>query len=267
MRLHTPRILRPYYRNGLEHRAGADVSFTDIVKVFNFRSVAIGRWVTASETQRAANLFFDAFADLQLLLQVPTSVISLQGQLSLTFGRGGERGVCAFYQPHGRVLALAKNAGGGALAHEWFHAFDHYIATKMYPKAAPQTFASDCFLQHVQLHPHPLNHCLESFFQHLLLSPCGRESSALFQRSAAVDAANGRLYYAQPVELAARAFEAVLWAAPLKNHFLVSGLTRGIAQGLYPSADELTPLQAALMQYFTQLGRALSAHTGASVVR
>lgn len=258
MRLQTPRIQRPYYRNGPEHRAGADVSFADIVKLFDFRAIKIGRWVNAAETQLAANLFFDAFCDLQSLLQVPMSVISLQGELSLTFGSGGERGVCAFYQPQGRLLALAKNAGGGALAHEWFHAFDHHIASKMYPSASRRAFASDCFIHNAQVHRHPLNQQLEQYFQALLLSPAGNQPSALFRRSAAADAALGRLYYSQPVELAARAFEAVLWAAPLKNHFLVSGLAPGQANGVYPSAGELDALATPLQRYFYWLGQALT---------
>lgn len=53
-----------FFRNGPNHRAGADVSFTDIVKLFGFRGIRIGRWVTAEEHQRAANLFFDALCDL-----------------------------------------------------------------------------------------------------------------------------------------------------------------------------------------------------------
>lgn len=111
---------RQYFRNGPPHRAGADVSFSDLVKIFGFNSIHIGRWVTADEQQRAANLFFDALCDLQLLLQVPQQVISLNGSLALTYGIGGQPGVCAHYQPKGRLLALAKNAGGGSLAHEWY---------------------------------------------------------------------------------------------------------------------------------------------------
>ncbi len=114
------RLARPYFRNGPEHRAGADVSFADLVKIFGFQSIRIGRWVSASEQQIAANLFFDALCDLQLLLQVPNKVISLNETLALTFGIGGRPGSCAHYQPQGRILALAKNAGGGSLAHEWF---------------------------------------------------------------------------------------------------------------------------------------------------
>lgn len=258
MRLQTPRIQRPYFRNGADHRAGADVSFADIVKLFNFRAIKIGRWVNAAETQLAANLFFDAFCDLQTLLQVPTQVISLQGQLSLTFGSGGQRGVCAFYQPQGRILALAKNAGGGSLAHEWFHAFDHYIATKMFQDASATAFASQLWLHHAPQQRHPLNQQLDQFFQAAFLSVNGKQPSALFRRSSAADGALGRLYYSLPPELAARAFEQVLMQQALKNHFLVSGLDEPSAAPVYPQSSEIDALSGPLFRYFYWLGKALS---------
>ncbi len=124
------RLQRPFYRNGEEHRSGADVSFADIVKIFGFKTIKIGRWVTAEEQQVAANLFFDALCDLMDILQVPEAVISLNGQLSLGFGVGGNKYCSAQYDARIRQLSLAKNAGGGALAHEWFQNRESYRSLK-----------------------------------------------------------------------------------------------------------------------------------------
>lgn len=115
------RLHREFYRNGPSHRDGADVSFNDIRKLFNFSAITIGKWVTAEEQQLAANLFFDALYDLIEILQINEQVISLNGTLSLAFGSGGQKHASAHYNSAKRQLALAKNAGGGALAHEWFH--------------------------------------------------------------------------------------------------------------------------------------------------
>ena len=93
--------MREYFRNGPEHRGGADVSFADIVQLFGFYSVRIGRWVTAAEQQRAANLFFDALCDLQQLLQVPNQVLSLRGTLALHYGIGGRRALPLIICPMG----------------------------------------------------------------------------------------------------------------------------------------------------------------------
>ena len=253
------RLDQSFYRNGPNHRAGADVSFTDIVKLFGFRGIRIGRWVTTEEQQRAANLFFDAMCDLQQLLQVPEQVLSLNQTLTLTFGIGGRPGVSAHYQPRGRILALAKNAGAGSLAHEWFHAFDHYIASKVFPGAGNQDFASRCFLHAHRIKPHPLNQLLLEGFKTLLLSPDGSQPSSWFLRCAELDRACNQLYLSQPEELCARAFEAMLQAQPLKNHFLVSGTRQSelAKAGAYPDAELLQQLSTPWFRYFSTLGLAL----------
>ncbi|MDZ7868446.1 MAG: CLCA_X family protein [Rheinheimera sp.] len=269
MQAHTavPRIQRPYFRNGPEHRAGADVSFSDIVKVFDFRRIKIGRWVTPAEIQLAANLFFDALADLQLLLQVPAQVISLNGALALSFGTGGEPGSCAFYQPQGRLLALAKNAGGGSLAHEWFHAFDHHIASRFCTGVKPGDFASRSWLYGAPVQAHPLNELLAAGYAQCLLAPGGQEASALFQRSAEADSRRGGLYYALPEELCARAFENMLQRQSLQNSFLVSGTVwpahrlsaeQQMRAAVYPDATESSLLAGHWLRYFQWLGQALS---------
>ena len=144
------RLHQQYYRNGQSHRDGADVSFQDIRRLFGFQSITVGRWVTAAEQQIAANLFFDALYDLIDILQINERVVSLNGSLSLAFGTGGQKHANAHYHPAKRQLALAKNAGGGALAHEWFHAFDHYISQRFLsaPKYSSQTRLKTEFLYH-----------------------------------------------------------------------------------------------------------------------
>ena len=75
------RLYNQFYRNGDEHRGGADVNFQDILRLFRFRSIEIGKWVTQEEKRIAANLFFDALCDLMDILQVPENVVSLNGTL------------------------------------------------------------------------------------------------------------------------------------------------------------------------------------------
>ncbi|WP_337840476.1 CLCA_X family protein [Rheinheimera sp.] len=256
----TPRIQQAYFRNGPEHRSGADVSFLDIVKLFGFQSVKVGRWVSASEQQLAANLFFDALCDLMQLLQVPPDVISLKQSLSLQFGIGGQPGSCAFYQPQGRILALAKNAGGGSLAHEWFHAFDHYIARHLFQHSVAElAFSSTLWLGDSPIRPHPLNQALNAGFKALFLSPDGQSPSGYVQRCARFDRQHGIYYYAKPEELAARAFEHLLQRQPQKNSFLVSGTIKSetAKAGLYPDSTLTEQLSHYWLGYFRLLGQSL----------
>ncbi|WP_088329871.1 CLCA_X family protein [Lacimicrobium sp. SS2-24] len=253
------RLHRPYFRNGPNHRDGEDVSFADINRVFGFRAVTIGKWVTRSEQQLAANLFFDAFCDLMLILSVPETVISLNGQLSLSFGSGGNKYASAHYDARTRTLALAKNAGGGALAHEWFHAFDHYICPRVFEQVGRTDFASASWLEKTPLLDHPLNQRLAKWFKLLFLTDDGEHGNAYLQQAVSIDKQMNSFYFAQPQELAARAFEAIVQHQQLKNAFLVQGTKQSqeALMGLYPEDAHLLTLQSILFEYFYLLGRAL----------
>lgn len=255
----TGRLHQPFYRNGPSHRDGADVSFQDIRKLFNFRSITIGKWVTKEEQQIAANLFFDALYDLQTILNVNESVLSLNGSLSLAFGSGGQKHSSAHYDSQKRQLALAKNAGAGALAHEWFHAFDHYIAPRMYENVPSTAFASQAWLDNTKLSPHPLNKKLDDYFTLLFLDDNGRPND-FFVRSVEADRALKMYYYSRPQEMAARAFEATVQDNAIKNSFLVSGTKKSTEArlGIYPRDTLRTALESVLMLYFYQLGAAVS---------
>lgn len=254
------RIHKEYYRNGEHHRSGADVSFADIVKVFGFRSVSIGKWVTPEEQQIAANLFFDALCDLMEILQVPKQVISLKGSLSLSFGVGGNKYASAHYNSAQRQLALAKNAGGGALAHEWFHAFDHFICSKMFDQTQPNMFASEAWLNDLASPVvHPLNDYLAQAFQAMFLAPNLQSPSALMQKSIAADTLYKAFYFARPQEIGARAFERMIQEHHIKNAFLAQGTmqSKEAKAGLYPGGSELARIATPLMRYFYHLGRSL----------
>ena len=41
----TAGIKKQLYRNGPSHRDGADVTYSDIVKIFGFRTAKVGAWV------------------------------------------------------------------------------------------------------------------------------------------------------------------------------------------------------------------------------
>ena len=248
-----------YYRNGPDHTYGELIDFVQVRRQFDFRSIEVGRWVTRAERERAAGLFFDALCDLMLILQGPESLISLRGSLSLQYGIGGRLGVAAHYHPATRTFALAKNAGPGSIAHEWFHAFDHYIADKTIVDAHSRTFASHAWLNNAATVAHPLNDLLFDCFKAILLDESGTEPSPLFMASAAADSKLNTLYYSQPEELCARAFEAFVQDAIIKNSFLVKGTkaTKEAELGLYPQGQQRLNINAAFGRYFKTLGAAL----------
>ncbi len=251
---------RDFYRNGPDHRQGQASSFALIRRQFDFRSIEIGRWVTSAERDRAAELFHDALCDLMLILQGPETLISLRGSIALQYGSGGRPGVSAHYDPSQRSFALAKNAGPGSIAHEWFHAFDHYIVSKCFSGAPMGMFASAAWLADAAPIAHPLNHLLLRCFKAILLQPTGDQPSELFQSSVQMDNKLGQLYYSKPEELCARAFEAFVQDGVITNHFLVKGTMASpeAEQGLYPQDKQRKRINAAFNDYFARLGKALA---------
>ncbi|MEP3350991.1 MAG: CLCA_X family protein [Marinomonas sp.] len=238
-------------------------SFVTIRRQFDFRGIEMGRWVTPEERDRAAVNFHQALHDLMDALQGPEHLISLRGTLGLQFGKGGQRGVAAHYIPATRQLALAKNAGAGSLAHEWFHAFDHYMGDKMFHFASSSSFASNNWLQESDssnIKSHPLNTLLADCFKSILLSPDGNDTSELFQASKRIDEKHNIFYYSKPEEMCARAFEAFIEDAKPASRFLVKGskYSEEAKAGLYPQGRQREAINQAFSSYFYLLGGALN---------
>lgn len=248
-----------YYRRGPEHRYGEIVDFVSIRQRYDFRSVEIGRWVTREENEQAAALFYDALADLMTILNGTESLISLRGTLAFQYGIGGRPGVAAHYQPATRCFSLAKNAGPGSIAHEWFHALDHYLASKCFSDAPQKMFASSAWLHEATPVPHPLNDLLYQCFKAIFLDETGREPSELFIASKRVDQQSGALYWSLPEEMAARAFEAFVQDHAICNHFLVKGTksSKEANLGLYPQDYQRARINECFQAYFSCLGSQL----------
>lgn len=116
-------------RTGVERRTG-DVKGEDFRDTFGFRGVEFGLWNNQDERQEVMNAAYDGLMDLAEVLKVPPKAIGLNGDLALAFGARGKglSGARAHYEQDRVVMNLTKMNGAGALAHEWFHALDHYLA-------------------------------------------------------------------------------------------------------------------------------------------
>lgn len=115
-------------RVGPERRDG-DVKDSDFTSTFGFRGVEFGNWNNQADRQQLLNDAFDGLLDLADVMGIPARAISLNGELALAFGARGSglSGARAHYEPAKAVINLTKMNGAGSLAHEWFHALDHYF--------------------------------------------------------------------------------------------------------------------------------------------
>ncbi|WGL15215.1 hypothetical protein PVT68_10555 [Microbulbifer bruguierae] len=255
-------LTRNFYRRSAQQRSQQSVTFSDVRKRFDFRSISIGRWVTEAERDRAAGLFYDALVDLMTILQGPELLVSLRGTLAFQYGTGGRPGVMAHYEPASRTFSLAKNAGPGSIAHEWFHALDHYLADKAFSDVSGHMFASEAWLRDATPNPHPINDRLFACFSAVMLDKSGDNPSEMFRISREVDKANRCVYFADPAEMCARAFEAFVQDASISNNFLVAGTKASdeAKLGLYPTGAHRQRINCAFAEYFACLGRSLRAN-------
>ncbi len=253
-----------FYRRGPDHRRGVQVCFLQIQDEFGFLTMTVGKQISAKDYAFAANHIYDALSDLALMLGLPKKALGLNQTLRFAYGQGGRLGVQAHYNSQSHTLAIARVAGAGALAHEWWHGFDHYIAKRIFDDCPAHSFASKLWLSTQRMNPHPINLPLEAFFRHVLVSECGQNISPFMARAIKLDQAQNQLYFAKPEELTARFFESALQRHPeIKNQFLVQGTLQGqwAKLGAYPSQSEHERASMHLFNYFASLGQALKQQT------
>ena len=115
-------------RTGVARRTG-DVEGSDFMKSFGLRAVEFGNWNNQIERQEVMNAAYDGLMDLAEVVGIPPKAIGLNGDLALAFGARGQglSSARAHYERERAVINLTKMNGAGALAHEWFHALDHYF--------------------------------------------------------------------------------------------------------------------------------------------
>ncbi len=117
-------------------RPSVVASSAELKASFGLRDAEYGDWVkedfssAKAHTERCA----EAFADLVDLLGLDDQDVGIKGKLAMAFGaRGHGAAGCrtsapaAHYETQRRVINLTKNAGGGTLAHEWFHSLDNML--------------------------------------------------------------------------------------------------------------------------------------------
>lgn len=115
-------------RRGPDHRQGNAATPEMFADTFGFRGVQFGNWTSGADRQAALDQAYDALMDMAGVLGLTPRAMSLDGELGLVFGARGGGAASAHYEPGAVVINLTKTKGAGALAHEWWHALDNYLA-------------------------------------------------------------------------------------------------------------------------------------------
>lgn len=203
-------------RLGEDWRQGRDMSPESFAEVFPFRGVEFGNWVNQTERAACLNEAADALQDLAAVIGIRPEAVALGGSLAWAFGSRGVGKALAHYEPARRVVNLTKKKGNGCVAHEWFHALDNYM---MIQAGSPSLMAvSDCHA-YGDAEKSPIFAAAYELKNALL-------KSDMYTRSRRIDEFRSSPYWATVTEMAARAFEAVIYykleAAGMCNDYLVN---------------------------------------------
>lgn len=204
------------YRKGPDWRNGRNATENDFLKVFGFRGVEFGNYVTQKERQPLMNKTYDALRDMCNILELEPRIVGLGGRLGLAFGargRGGKGAAAAHYEPFYNVINLTRPRGAGCLAHEWFHALDHnFVANR---ELFPDQYFNDWNGEKARYFTSLSTHC---FYEVEMLRPFvgvdfANWEDPWYRRSHELQdhtgkKQNGKGYWTQPTEVGARCFEA-----------------------------------------------------------
>ena len=225
-------------RVGADYRSGQDISPATFNTAFPFRGVEFGNWVNQVERAGCLNEAYDALSELADLLAVDKQLISLNGTLAMAFGARGSGNAMAHYERDKCVINLTKTKGAGSLAHEWFHALDHYVSTC---RNKSFSFATE----------EPYNLSNSELTSAISLLTTAIHRSPFKERSEEIDKVKTKKYWATMVEVSARAFEVyVVHKLALKgyhNDYLVNIKTietyLAPEKYPYPTLDEIKELE------------------------
>ena len=121
-------------RNGYDYIDGDKIKAETLDKTFGIDAMQWGNWINESnERQNLLNLVYESFTDLAATFNIARDSIGLEvNNRGLGFGIGsqGISGSRAHYQTGQKFLHMNRKNSAGSLAHEWFHAYDHYLYEK-----------------------------------------------------------------------------------------------------------------------------------------
>lgn len=234
-------------RTGQSYR-DHDITPDEFMATFGVRGGQFGNWVTGDERQQMLNNAYDGFMDLSKAININPKAIGLNGTLGIAFGARGSGWASAHYERGEQVINLTKTRGAGSLAHEWWHALDHYMKN-----------GDDLLTRHLNTNSTARHQELIAPVRELLK---GIHKSGLYSRSQIADAYRNPAYFATDVEMTARAFESYiqyeLSTNGIKNDFLANIRSekewqKNLDAYPYPKAEELEELGKAYNAVFDTL--------------
>ena len=229
-------------RNG---KITADV----LKKTFDFRYVNVDINLDEKQEQDMLDVSYNTFRQLAMLLNIPMNAIGLGRNLTLNIGlmrMDLTTGAC--YSPQYRALNFKGLESFKHIAHEWFHAFDHYLNYAHDNMNAKGLFSKDCYNE--------TTHYGITAQDNIAAIIKAIDDTPYYSRSAGVAKASryGK-YWTSNCELLARAFEVYVKNLMEKHNINNSHLVSLFPNNPYPNYSDPKdmPIQDAFKVLFDGL--------------
>lgn len=229
-------------RNG---KITADV----LKKTFAFRYVNVDINLDEKQEQDMLDVSYDTFRQLAMLLNIPMNAIGLGRNLTLNIGlmrMDLTTGAC--YSPQYRALNFKGLESFKHIAHEWFHAFDHYLNYAHDNMNAKGLFSEECYNE--------TTHYGKTAQDNIAAVIKAIDGTPYYSRSAGVAKASrfGK-YWTSNCELLARAFEVYVKNLMEKHDINNSHLVSLFPNNPYPNYSDPKdmPIQDAFKVLFDGL--------------
>ena len=222
----------------------------DVLKqTFDFRYVNVDINLDEKQEQDMLDVSYDTFRQLAMLLNIPMNAIGLGRNLTLNIGlmrMDLTTGAC--YSPQYRALNFKGLGSFKHIAHEWFHAFDHYLNYAHDNMNAKGLFSEDCYNE--------TTHYGKTAQDNIAAVIKAIDDTPYYSRSAGVAKASryGK-YWTSNCELLARAFEVYVKKLMEKHDINNSHLVSLFPNNPYPNYSDPKdmPIQDAFKVLFDGL--------------
>ena len=235
-------------KNSYPERNG-EITADVLKKTFDFRYVNVDINLDEKQEQDMLDVSYDTFRQLAMLLNIPMNAIGLGRNLTLNIGlmrMDLTTGAC--YSPQYRALNFKGLDSFKHIAHEWFHAFDHYLNYAHDNMNAKGLFSEDCYNETTH-YGKPAQDNIAAVIKAI-------DDTPYYSRSAGVAKASryGK-YWTSNCELLARAFEVYVKCLMEKHDINNSHLVSLFPNNPYPNYSDPKdmPIQDAFKVLFDSL--------------
>lgn len=255
-------------RVGPDYLGGWDISAEELLDTFRLRGIQFGESLTDKEKQRWLNEAFCALHDLARVINFEPEWLGLGGHgrptLGLAFGARGHGGASAHFEPALWAINLTRESGHGAAAHEWAHAFDSHMVHSTFASGLTNFGVKD-FMTNERYSAIPSRMTRRAAFDHFarLCDEIFQPSSPYYKHAMRIEALKGarKQYWASPIELWARSFEAFVEdelvsrgeSSPWLVHGTLAKDQHDLSMSAYPLGEQRERLRGLWQAFFASL--------------